>query len=81
MKRSNIPFVNKGSIILTDGSTLNIDFLYKKDDLFLNPDLRSNPLWLPESTTNSLESLEHKSNKFKQYEFSFESLLEKEQQD
>ena len=75
MKRTLIPCTAKTNIIGTDGSTLIVDFPYAKLDLFINPDLKSNSLWLPESDVK-LTEIDQKSSKYKAYEFSFESLVD-----
>jgi hypothetical protein len=75
MKKKKIPFYPKIYFVCTDGSTIQNDFLYYKDDFYLNPDIKSNALWLPEIEGADLEKLSHKSTKFAKYEFNFKSLI------
>ena len=75
MKRSKIPYYPSTTIICTDGSTLNVDFPYVKNDFYINPDIKSNPIWLPMTTDIELDGLANKSTKFEKYEFNFESLV------
>ena len=41
MKRSKIPYYPSTTIICTDGSTLNVDFPYVKNDFYINPSYTS----------------------------------------
>tara|TARA_R110001592_G_scaffold150202_5_gene376018 strand:+ start:3633 stop:3872 length:240 start_codon:yes stop_codon:yes gene_type:complete len=75
MKKNKIPFYPQISLICTDGSTIQTNFLYYKEDFYINPDIKSNTLWLPEVENINLEGLSSKSSKFKKYEFNFESLI------
>ena len=75
MKKNKIPFYPQISLICTDGSTIQTNFLYSKDDFYINPDIKSNPLWLPEVKTTELEGLSSKSTKYANYEFNFKSLI------
>jgi hypothetical protein len=77
MKKNKIPYFPETSIICTDGSTLKTNFLYSKEDFYINPDIKSNSMWLPEIDNFELEGLSNKSSKFDQYEFNFESLIKK----
>ena len=77
MKKNKLPFYPKISLICTDGSTIETNFLYSKDDFYINPDLKSNTLWLPEIENTELDGLQSKSSKFDKYSFSFESLITK----
>ncbi len=77
MKKQKLPFYPQISLICTDGSTLPTTFLYFKDGFYVNPDIKSNPLWLPEIENTELETLSSKSSKFEKYEFNFESLIKK----
>ena len=80
MRKKLIPCKGTTNIIGTDGSTLTVDFPYTKIDLFINPDLKSNSLWLPASDLK-LTEINQKSSKYKAYEFSFESLIESDVRD
>ena len=75
MKKNKLPFYPEISLICTDGSTIQTNFLYFKDDFYLNPDIKSNASWLPELENAELDGLSSKSSKFKKYEFNFESLV------
>jgi hypothetical protein len=75
MQNNKIPYYPKTTLICTDGSTINTTFLYSKDDFYLNPDIKSNNIWLPEIDAIELEGLSGKSSKFENYEFDFESLV------
>ena len=77
MKRTNIPYYSKAYAICTDGSTINIRFPYTKSDFYINPDIKSNMIWLPKTDDYQLEGLSTKSKKFENYEFDFESLVKK----
>ena len=76
MKKNKNNCAANGLLIGTDGSTLNIELPYAKTNLFVNPDLKSNPLWLPETEGEHLRELNKKSTKFKNYEFSFSTLVD-----
>ncbi len=75
MKKNKIPYYPEISLICTDGSTIKTNFLYSKDDFYINPDIKSNSLWLPEVKNTELEGLSSKSTKYENYEFNFKSLL------
>lgn len=77
MKKNKLPFYPKIYTICTDGSTINTNYIYKKEDVYLNPDIKSNNIWLPELTDKELENLSDKSSKFENYDFNFESLIKK----
>jgi hypothetical protein len=77
MKKKKIPFYPQIPLICTDGSTIETNFLYFKDDFYINPDLKSNSLWLPKLNSVELEKLSSKSSKFDKYNFNFESLIKK----
>lgn len=77
MKKNQLPFYPETSLICTDGSTVKNVFPYSKTDLFLNPDIKSNGLWLPINTDVELDDFSKKSSKFKKYEFDFGSLVKK----
>ena len=77
MKKNKIPFYPKISLICTDGSTTKTNFLYSKNDFYINPDIKSNPLWLPEIENTELDGLHSKSTKFDKFQFSFQSLVKK----
>lgn len=81
MKKSKIPYYPSTTIICTDGSTLEVNFPYLKNDFYINPDIKSNPIWLPTTTDIELDGLANKSSKFKNYEFDFESLVSPEKKD
>jgi hypothetical protein len=76
MKRNKIPYYTEINLICTDGSTIKSNFLYDKDDIYLNPDIKSNNLWLPELMNIEVQSLSDKSTKYDNYEFDFESLVD-----
>ena len=75
MKKNKIPFYPQTFLICTDGSTIETNFLYSKNALYIKPDIKSNKLWLPEVENISLDSLSNKSSKFDKYEFDFKSLI------
>ena len=76
MKNSKTLLFSKSILICTDGSTLNIPYIYPREDIRLNPDIKSNMIWLPESINLDLDELGGRSTKFKKYKFNFESLVE-----
>ena len=76
MKNNKALLFSKSILICTDGSTLNIPFIYPREDIGLNPDIKSSMIWLPESTNLDLDELADRSTKFKKYKFNFESLVE-----
>ena len=76
MKNNKALLFSKSILICTDGSTLNIPFIYSREDIGLNPDIKSSMIWLPESTNLDLDELADRSTKFKKYKFNFESLVE-----
>jgi hypothetical protein len=75
MKKQIISFYPQISLIGTDGSTIPTNFIYYKEDFYINPDIKSNTLWLPELNKAELEGLSTKSSKFEKYDFNFESLV------
>jgi hypothetical protein len=75
MKRNKIPYHPKLPLICTDGSTFESNFPYYKDELFINPDIKSNTLWLPAVKDAELKKISNKSSKFINYDFNFESLI------
>ena len=75
MKKNKVPLYPKINLICTDGSTIQSNFLYSKDDSYINPDIRSNLTWLPENMDIELDGLSGRSSKYKKYEFNFESLV------
>jgi hypothetical protein len=75
MKKTKIPFYPKISLICTDGSTTQTNFLCFKDDFYINPDIKSNNAWLPNRVSVDLDELSNKSSKFRKYEFDFECLI------
>lgn len=77
MKNNRISFYPEISLICTDGSTIKTNFLYFKDDFYINPDIKSNSLWLPEIENTELDELSSKSSKFQKYKFNFNSLIKK----
>ena len=77
MQRNKIPYYPKIQLICTDGSTLNTNFLYNKDDFYINPDLKSNNVWLPEIQNIELDVLSGKSKKYANYKFDFKNLITK----
>ena len=77
MKNNNNSFTSTTTYVLTDGSTLKLPFVHKRDDFFVNPDLKSNLAWLPTTTESSLgNTLEGRSGKFEKYTFNFESFTQ-----
>jgi hypothetical protein len=72
MKKNKTPFYPQISLICTDGSTIQTNFLQDKDDIYLNPDLKSNALWLPYVEKAGLKVL---SSRLQKYDFNFESLI------
>jgi hypothetical protein len=75
MKKTQIPFYPEIDIVCTDGSTIKTTFLYEKTDLYMNPDIKSNPIWLPDTEEIDLDDFSKKSTKFKKYEFDFGDLV------
>lgn len=67
-------FKNKTNVVCTDGSTIQIDFPYKKNDIYLTTDLKNNTSYLSPFNENS-----ETNQRFKQkgYEFDFYDLIQK----
>ena len=80
MKKTNIPYYPETTLICTDGSTIPVTFPYTKQDFYINPDIKSNPIWLPDLQEVELEGISDKSSKFENYAFDFESLIKDETQ-
>jgi len=76
MKNSKTLLFSKSILICTDGSTLTIPFIYPREDIGLNPDIKSSMIWLPESTNFDLDELGNRSTKFEKFKFNFETLVE-----
>ena len=79
MKRNRIPSGATSRLVGTDGTTLFIETPHYRSNLFTNPDLKSNPLWLPDTNQEHLEEVEMRSSKYKNYNFSFASLVNKKE--
>ena len=69
--------MSKSVLLCTDGSTLNVSFIYPREDIAFNPDLKSHLTWLPESTQIEVEGLSSRSTKLDHYNFNFTELLTK----
>lgn len=77
MKNNKRPLFKKTYFIGSDGSSQLTYFPYLKEDFFINPDLRSNDLWLPRNKKYSLENFSTKSKKYENFQFDFTSLIKK----
>ena len=77
MKNNKRPLFKETYLIGSDGSTLVTSFPYLKEDFFINPDLRSNDLWLPKKESQLLEDLSGRSKKYENFNFDFKSLIKK----
>jgi hypothetical protein len=75
MKTNRFPIRSKSVLLCTDGSTLNVPFIYPREDIAFNPDLKSNLIWLPESTQVEIEGLNSRSSKLDHYSFNFNEVL------
>ena len=77
MSKNNSIFFTQSTLICTDGSTLKIPFIYPREDITLNPDIKSAIIYLPQDTDIDLEGLGERSTKFKKYDFNFASIINK----
>ena len=57
MENNKTLLFSKSILICTDGSTLNIPYIYPRGDIGLNPDIKSSMIWLPESINLDLGGL------------------------
>jgi hypothetical protein len=73
MKNSKRSPMHATRVVCTDGSTINIDFPFNKNDIFLMNDLKNNPLYLTPLKDTGLRDL-HKA-KQKSLRFDFFTLL------
>ena len=67
-------FKYKTNVVCTDGSTINIDFPYQKNDIYLTMDLKNNPFYLSSFNENIDTTRKLKQ---KGYEFDFYKLIQK----
>lgn len=75
MKNNKTAKFTPALIVCTDGSTLRAPFIYSREEISLNPDIKSSSPWLPESNNLELEGLAGRSTKFEKYQFNFGSLV------
>lgn len=75
MKKNKLPYYPQTFFISTDGSTIQTNFIYSKEDFFINPDLKSNHIWISQDDSINSKELNKKLIKLKDYDFNFKGLI------
>ena len=76
MKKNSFKNTYKTRIICEDGSTLFLDFPYKKKNIYLTTDLTNNPLY-KSSLKMRGDSIKNQHSKQEAFQFDFHSLINK----
>ena len=75
MKKYNISEKYLAQVICTDGSVIDLDFPYTKKPIFLTNDLKNTFIYSSPFNKNLKAIDTNKSNKFKNFNFNFHTLL------
>ena len=75
MKKSNLSEKYLAQIVCTDGSIIDLDFPYIKKPIFLTNDLKNTFIYSSPLNKSFKTTDKNKSNKFKNFDFNFHTLL------